>query len=216
MMRKMLVMLAALPLAASAQPAPGAGRGPGPSPERAERMEKRASLALVLGLSEALDLDAAQALKLRDTIAKFQDRRVAAHKAHAEARQTLREIARTGKADAKQVDEALKKAQDAGAQLDAVRREELAALSKDLSPEQKARAYLFLSRFEDRFGLGMGHGHRGMKGGRGMGMGMGPGRGMGPGMGPGRMGGGMGMGPGMGRGMDCPNPDCPWQQDEDE
>jgi Spy/CpxP family protein refolding chaperone len=202
-MKKILMLLALLPLAASAQPAAGAGRGPGPTPEKAERMEKRASLALVLGLSEALDLDSAQALKLRDTVEKFKDRRVAAHKAHAEARQVIREIARTGKADAKQADEALKKAQDARAQLEALRREELAAILKDLSPEQKARAYLFLSRFEDRFGPGMGHGPRGKKGGRGMGPGPGPGMGMGAGMGPGV---GMGPGPGM----------MGWQDDDED
>jgi len=210
-MKKTLLLLLVLPLAALAQPGPGAGPGPGPTPERAERMEKRASLALVLGLSEVLDLDSAQALKLRDTIAKFQGRRLAAHKANAEARQAIREIARTGKGDAKQVDEALKKAQDSSAQLDALRRETFAAVSKDLSPEQRARVYLFLSRFEDRFGPGMGGMHRGMKGGRGKGPGMG-----GPGMGPGPMGGMGMMGPGMGPGggPDCPNADCPWQDDE--
>ncbi|HSN92380.1 MAG TPA: periplasmic heavy metal sensor [Anaeromyxobacteraceae bacterium] len=207
-MKKSLLLLLALPLAALAQPAAGpargTGQGQGPSPEKAERMERRASLAFVLGLSEALDLDSAQALKLRETVARFQDRRIAAHKALAEARQALREIARTGKGDAKQVDEALKKAQDSSAQLDAVRREAFAAISKDLAPEQKARAWLFLSRFEDRFGPGMGR-HRGGPGG---------GRGMGPGMGGGM---GMMMGPGMGPGpaMDCPNPGCPWHGDDD-
>jgi Spy/CpxP family protein refolding chaperone len=215
MMKKTLFLLLVLPLAAVAQTAPGAGPGPGPgpSPEKAERMEKRASLALVLGLSEALELDSTQALKLRDTIAKFQDRRLAAHRAHAEARQAIREIARTGKADAKQVDAALKKAQDSSAQLETVRRETFAAVSKDLSPEQRARAYLFLSRFEDRFGPGMGMHRGGPKGGRGHGPGMGPGMG-GPGMGRGGMG-MMGPGMGPGGGPDCPSPDCPWQDDSE-
>jgi Spy/CpxP family protein refolding chaperone len=214
-MKKILFLLLVLPLAASAQPAARTAQaaGRGPSPEKAERMEKRASLALVLGLSEALELDSTQALKLRDTIDKFTDRRVAAHRAHAEAQQALREIARAGKADAKQVDEALKKAQDSSAQLEAVRRDTFAAISKDLSPEQRARAYLFLSRFEDRFGPGMGMHRGGPKGGRGHGPGMGPGMG-GPGMGRGGMG-MMGPGMGPGGGPDCPSPDCPWQDDSE-
>jgi hypothetical protein len=218
-MKRILVALAVFPLAAFAQaqqaPArPGGGPGPGPGPnatpaqraEHVERHEKRAEMALVLGLSEALDLDTNQALKLRDTLAKYQERRLAAHKQLADARDAIRDAARGEKASAQQVDDAVKKALDARAQIEAIQREAFAAVSKDLTPEKKARAFLFLGRFADRFGPGEGMGH-GMRGGK-MGRGMGPGAGMGPGggMGPGMMQGGMmGMGPG---------PDCPCDDDE--
>jgi hypothetical protein len=82
---------------------------------------------------------------------------------------------------------------------------------KDLAPDKKARAVLFLSKFQSRFG-GPGMHRGGMRG-------MGPGGGMGPGMrgGPGGPGGGMGMGPDgreMMMGMGPPSPDADWEDEE--
>jgi hypothetical protein len=219
--KKKLVMmaLAALPLAALAQGAPGPGMGPGrggrnghPDPARVERMEKRMRLARTLGLAEALDLDAQQALKLGDALAKFDERRLAAHKQLFEAHQVLRKAAQADKAAPADVDQAIQKAFDARAQVQAIDKEAFAAISKDLSPEKRARAVLFLARFQNRFGpRGPG---RGM-GGPGMGPGMrggGRGPGMGAGMGPGAM--GM-MGPGEGPMMDDGGPG-PWADDDDD
>ena len=93
-MKKLLLALAVLPLAAFAQgagPGPGAGRGMGPGMGpgmgNPEHMEKRMRLARTLGLAEALDLDSAQALKLGDSIAKFDERRLAAHQQLHDAKQ---------------------------------------------------------------------------------------------------------------------------------
>lgn len=195
-MRKLLVMLVVLPLAALAQapngPGPNAGKGPGPgfgpnggpSPERVERMERRMRLARTLGLAEALDLDAPQALKLGETVARFDERRLAAHKQLRDAHEALRRAARAEKgAPAVNVDETIQRALDARTQLAAIDREVLAAVTKDLSPERKARAVLFLEKFSRR-------------------MGPGPGPGFGPGGGPGGRGfeRGFGRGMGMGRG----------------
>jgi hypothetical protein len=86
-------------------------------------------------------------------------------------------------------------------------KETLSIVTKELSPEKKARAALFLGRFEQhmmggpggRGGMGPGKGMRGGRGGRGMG-------GHGPGMGRGEM--------GMAGPHDaCPN--CPWEEDEE-
>ena len=207
-MKKTLLLAAALslaPLAARAQNAPppppnAAGKpakgGQGPGMGDPERMEKRMRLARTLGLAEALDLDSAQALKLGDAIAKFDDRRLAAHKQLRDASQVLRTAARGEKVEAAAVDQAIQKALDARAQIQAVDREVVATVTKDLTPDKKARAVLFLAKFQGRFGHGPGM----MRGGAGMPRGMGPGDGMGPGrgmgMGPGAM--GMGMGPGPG------------------
>jgi hypothetical protein len=65
-----------------------------------------------------------------------------------------------------------------------------------MSPEKRAKAALFLARFQGRMKAEHMHG---------MGMGPGMGRGMGPGMMGGRGPGGMGPGP---HHMDCPD-DCP-------
>jgi hypothetical protein len=216
-MRKQLLgtmLAAALPLAALAQGGPPAAQGPGQGSGAAtakdgprfspERMEKRMRLARTLGLAEALDLDAPAALKLGETIGKFDERRVAAHKTMHDSREVLRRAAQGEKVSAAEVDQAIQKALDARAQLAAVDRDTVAAVTQGLSPEKKARAVLFLGKFQRRFagmGPGMGPGmHRGM-GGPGMGPGMGPNRGRGGPGGPGgRDGFGMGNGPGDGMG----------------
>ncbi len=219
------VSLAALPLAAAAQgPGPGGPPAGGPGQngrwnpqQRVERVEKRMKLARTLGLAEALDLDAPQALKLGDALSRFDDRRMAAHRQLAESRDVLRRAARGDKVAPAEVDQAIARAFDARAQLEAIDKETVAVVTKDLSPEKRARAVLFLARFQQRMrGMGGGMGP-GM--GRGMGPGMmGPGRGRGRGMGPG-MGPGMGMGPGPGMGPrmmadgTCPNGDCPWMDE---
>ncbi|HET6437589.1 MAG TPA: hypothetical protein VFG59_05980 [Anaeromyxobacter sp.] len=143
-MRRFLPALLVLPALAMAQgPNGGSGR-PGPDPERAE---KRMRLARTVGLAEALDLDTAQALKLGDTMSRFDDRRKAAHKQAMDARDALRNAAQGGKATAADVDGAIGKLLDARAQVQAIDREMLQAVTKDLAPEQKARATLFLGRF---------------------------------------------------------------------
>jgi hypothetical protein len=173
-MRKLLVVLAALPLTALAQAAaPGrpAG-GPGRPPEP-ERLEKRMRLARTLGLAEALDLDTAQALKLDETLGRFDDRRKVIRKQAADARDALRRAAANDKATAAEVDAAVAKLLDARTQAQALDKETLQAVTQGLSPDRKARATLFLGQLrrmerrmmardsEDGRGPGAGtmHGH---------------------------------------------------------
>ncbi len=204
-MKKILLALTLLPLAAFAQGAgPGQGRQGGPS----EMAQKRMRLARTLGLAEALDLDATHALKLSDQLQKVDEKRFALHQQIRDARQVLRRAAQGEKVSAAEVDQAIQKALDGRAQMHALDREAIATVTQGLSPDKKARAVLFLGRFEQRFpgGPGMGPGRHG-------GRGMGPGQGMGPGRGMGPMGMNQGMGPGPGAG-DCPS--CPWNDDDDE
>ncbi len=203
----MAAMLAALPLAALAQGPQASGQGAQGQQQGAgqrmtpERMEKRMRLARTLGLAEALDLDASQALRLGDTIAKFDDRRLAAHKQLRDARDVLHRAAKGDKVTAAEVDQAIQKGLDARAQLQAVDRDTVSAVTQGLTPEKKARAVLFLAKFQARFpghmmmmrrGMmehgGPGGGMHGPGGHGGMGGGMGGGWGMGPGNGDGPMG----------------------------
>jgi len=164
MKKLILAAVAALPLAVLAQggkpqpPAAGAGApgsAQGPGPRDRERLERRMRLARTLGLAEALDLDAPQALKLGDSLAKFDDRRVAAQRQLRDAHRALRDAADADKPAAQDVDQAIQKALEARAQLAAIDKETLQVVSKDLSPAQRARAVLFLDRFGKRFrGLG--------------------------------------------------------------
>ncbi|HEY6003628.1 MAG TPA: hypothetical protein VIV57_12195 [Anaeromyxobacter sp.] len=164
-MKKLIAILAALPLAAFAQGAgpqkvaggPGMGQGRGWGPDHnPEMMQRRARLALTLGLATALDLDEAQALRLGDTVAKFTDRRRAIHEQSRDARQTLRRAAQGEKVSAQEVDQAIAKILDGRAQIQAIDRELLQAVTKDLPPDKKARAVLFLGKFQRHFGRGGG------------------------------------------------------------
>jgi hypothetical protein len=153
-MRRTLVALMALPVVALGQgPKKDAPQATAPGQPDPARVEKRMRLARTLGLAEVLDLDTAQALKLGDTLARFDDRRKAARKQASDATDALRNAAR-GTADPKptaaDVDGAIAKLLDARAQLHAIDREMLQAVTKDLAPEQKARAALFLGRFRER------------------------------------------------------------------
>jgi hypothetical protein len=212
--KKLIAVLALLPLAAFAQGmGPGLGRGPGrglgppdgrPDPERTE---KRARLARTLGLAEALDLDPAQALKLGESIAKYDERRLAAHRQLREAHDVLRKAAAGEKVTAAEVDQAIQKAIDARAQSQAVDREMISTVTKDFAPDKKARAVLFLEHFQRRFGPGPGaRMHDRMD--RPFRGPLGPRTGGGPGMMGGR------MGPGMVAEVD-PRPGCDWELDEE-
>jgi hypothetical protein len=206
-MRKLLIALVLFPALALAEAAPrekAAVGGPaGPDPQQ---VEKRMRLARTLGLAEALDLEPAQALKLGEAMARFDDRRKVAQQQAHDAADVLRAAARSDKAAAGEVDGAIAKLLDARTQLAAIDKESLTLITRDLSPEKKARAALFLGKFRERIE------RHAMRGGPGMGMGGGTGPGMGPGMGPGpgMNGGSCGSCPRMGgaRG-DAGKADCP-------
>jgi Spy/CpxP family protein refolding chaperone len=181
---KKLVLAALLlaPLAAAAQagagpgPGPGGGMGPGrgagpgwrdgDGPGPGER-GKRARLALTLGLAEALDLDDAQALKLRDAVDRFHRRREPLHAQLRDAMRVLRQAADGERVEGADVDRALGAVLDLRAQAQAADRELLQAVTRDQPPQKKARAALFLARFQHRMEERLGPQGREARGGRG-------------------------------------------------
>lgn len=175
-----LVAALALPLAAlAAPPESPAGRGPGAADEATRRahLEKRMRMARALGLAEALDLGEAEALKMRESLAAFDARTAQLRIQLRESLEVVRRAARGDAAAQKGLDEALRKLRDAGNQLRAARDELFQTLTRDLSAERRARAALFLHRFEQRMGA-FGREWRSRHG-----PGPGPRSGMGPGMG---------------------------------
>jgi len=210
-------LLLALPAIASAHGqgmGPGMGMGPGKGgppanpEERFAHMEKRMRAARAIGLAEALDLDEKQAEKMREVLGRFDDQRKPIMKQVHDGMQVLRKAANGDKASQGQVDDSVQKVFDARSRMTALDKEMFQAIAKDLSPEKRARAAVFLAHFQGRFGAGMGPGRgHGDRGGPGHGPGEHEGRGHGPrgghrmGPGPGG-GGGMGPGPGGGGGMD--------------
>lgn len=187
-MRKLTLLAAlALPLAALAAP-PGPTADPGPAgPDDAARrahVEKRMRMARTLGLAEALDLGEAEALKLREALAGFDARSAPLRDQMRQAKEVVRRAARGDAAAQKGLDEALRKLRDAGAQMRALHDEMFQAITRELNPQRKARAALFLERFQQRMGA-FGREWKRHGGGRGTGHGRGPGSKMGVELGPG-------------------------------
>jgi hypothetical protein len=108
-------------------------------------------VARVLGLAEELQLDSAQALKLDETLRKFDERRRPLREQVRESAATLERAAGGDSAAMNQVDQAAQRAFDARAQLTALDREMFQSLSKDLPPQKRAKLALFMARFDNRF-----------------------------------------------------------------
>lgn len=113
--------------------------------ERMERMEQRERLRNVVGLAEELDLDTNQALKLDETLRKFDERRRPLREQVRESARILQRAADGDPAALGQVDQAAQKAFDARAQLAALDREMFQAVTKDLPPQKRAQLALYLA-----------------------------------------------------------------------
>ena len=181
-MKNLTLMLAILPglaLAAPQGPARAAAQaGDQDDSTRLAQMQKRMRLARTLGLAEALDLDAAGAMRARDVLARFDDRRAPMRKQVRDSIRVLRDAARGDKDALPQVEAAMQRLRDTRNQLQNLNLEMFQQLTQGLSPEKKARAALFLARFherEQRMSLrrpgGAGHGFRGRDGEGAMGWG---------------------------------------------
>lgn len=205
-MKKLILALAVLPFAALAAP-------PGPPSKaeadaRFEQMEKRMRLARSIGVAETLGLDENQAVKVNAEMARFDEQRKPLMRQLHDNMMLLRRAASGDTAAQGGVDQAVTAIFDARARLQTVDREMFQAVSKNLTPEKKAKLAVFFAHFAGRFGAGMGHGQGGGWGPeQGMGHGWG-GKGMGPGWGPGR---GMGPRPGGPGGPGGPGPGGPGQ-----
>jgi hypothetical protein len=161
------------PPAPEARPAPQPGTGPMTAEERMKhrdermkekeerykerqaRREQRARLARTLGLAEILNLNEEQALKLRDQLSKLDDRRERAREQLRTSQDTLHRAAdeeAEKPASGAEVDQAIQRMFAARAELEAIDRDTIAALPKELKADQRARAAIFLQRFSSRFG----------------------------------------------------------------
>jgi len=152
-----LLLSSSLVLAAPPPAAAPAGKtGPakwekGGDAERAARREERQRkmrMALVVGIADALDItDPADALKLSDRIKAFDDRRTPLREQMGEAMKTLRAAADGDQAALPQVDAAIARVLDGRAQMAALDKEMVTALSVGQTPQKRAKLALFLARF---------------------------------------------------------------------
>lgn len=146
-MKRMTWALAfALPVMALAQPGP---KEPGArDAERMARAEQRLRLRQVLELADTLELDSAQALKVDETLRRFEDQRRPLREQVRDSARILHLAARGDSAALGQVDAAAQKVFDARARIAALDRELYQALAKDLSPQKRARLAMVMARSE--------------------------------------------------------------------
>ncbi|KFE71902.1 hypothetical protein [Hyalangium minutum] len=146
--RVAVLTLALLPMAALAADPNAQAQAQAQAEQRAE---KQLRLARVLGLAEELELDSQQALKLDETLRKFDERRRPLREQVRESADILERAADGDTAALGQVEQAAQHAFDARAQLAALDREMYQSLSRDLPPQKRAKLALFMARFENRF-----------------------------------------------------------------
>ncbi|MFP2911014.1 hypothetical protein ACLESD_39455 [Pyxidicoccus sp. 3LFB2] len=146
--RMAVLALALLPWVALAQP-PKERKEPRDE-ERVERVEKRQRLRQVLELSDALELDNAQALKMEQTLRAFDERRRPLREQVRESARVLYQATQGESAALSQVDAAAQRAFEARERIAALDREMYQALAKELPPEKRARLALTLARTEGK------------------------------------------------------------------
>ncbi|NPD24655.1 MULTISPECIES: hypothetical protein [Corallococcus] len=151
MKRMTWVLVFALPVMALAQPGP---KEPGArDSDRMARAEQRQRLRQVLELADTLELDSAQALKMDETLRRFEDRRRPLREQVRDSARILHLASRGDSAALGQVDAAAQKVFDARAQIAALDRELYQALAKDLTPEKRARLAVVMARSEGMKGM---------------------------------------------------------------
>ncbi|RKG79289.1 hypothetical protein [Corallococcus terminator] len=146
MKRMTWALVFALPVMALAQP--GAQGPEARDPERTAKAEQRQRLRQVLELADTLELDSAQALKMDETLRRFDERRRPLREQVRDSARTLHLASRGDSAALGQVDAAAQKVFDARAQISALDREMYQALAKDLPPQKRARLAVLLARSE--------------------------------------------------------------------
>lgn len=151
MKRMTWALVFALPVMALAQPGP---REPGArDADRMARAEQRQRLRQVLELADTLELDSAQALKMDETLRRFEDRRRPLREQVRDSARILHLASRGDSAALGQVDAAAQKVFDARAQIAALDQELYQALARDLTPEKRARLAVVMARSGGMKGL---------------------------------------------------------------
>jgi hypothetical protein len=150
-------MVALLALASSAVAAPPGPRGEGwrgRDGARPAHAGQRMRMMYVVAIADALELTEAEALKMSERIKAIEDRRQPLRQEMWDAMRAVKAAAEGDAAALAQVDANVQKVLDGRAQVAAMDREMFQLLSKDLSPQKKAKLALVLARLTHARGGG--------------------------------------------------------------
>jgi hypothetical protein len=130
----------------------GPGKWGGGNPERREeRMEARereVRLMYVVAISEALELNEADAIKLSEKLKVVEDRRRPLRQQMGEAMKSLKDAADGDQAALAQVDANVQRVLDGRAQMAAMDKELFTTLGQGLAPQKRAKLALTLARLQ--------------------------------------------------------------------
>lgn len=154
---KKLVMTVVAVLSMAAVAAPPGGR-PGPArwsgdperlQERLEERETKARMLFVVTVAEALELNEAEALRLSEKVKGLEEKRRPIREAMFTAMREVKAAADGDQTALAQVDANIQKVLDGRAQLAAMDKEMFVFLSKDLTPQKKAKLALVLAKMHE-------------------------------------------------------------------
>lgn len=136
-------------MAAFGGPPPASSRAPLADPsavvDDAPQAGRRAHLAMVVAISEALELSEADALRMSERLRGVEERRQPVRAQMHEAMKAVRAAAGGDAAAQAQVDANIQKVLDGRAQMAALDKELFASLAKDLTPQKKAKLAMVLA-----------------------------------------------------------------------
>jgi len=133
---------------------------PADAEARVAQMDSRTQMMMTLQLAEALELDDAATLKLRQSIAQWDAQRAPLRQQMFDQAQVLRRAAKGDTTAYGQVDQAIQKIISLRTQMHQVDQQMFQQLSQGLPPQKKAKLALAIARFKETT-RGMMHGGRG-------------------------------------------------------
>ncbi|HZJ55877.1 MAG TPA: hypothetical protein VFD38_17175 [Myxococcaceae bacterium] len=143
---KTWMVLGALAVAAAAHAAGPKKADDTATAERREQMDQRRQMMVTLQLAEALELDDAGTLKLRQTVAQWDAQRAPLRELMFELAQVLRRAAKGDTTAYGQVDQSIQKIIDLRAQMHQIDQKMFQQLSQGLAPQKKAKLALAIAR----------------------------------------------------------------------
>jgi len=155
------MVLGVLSLAGGAQAAGKKAADPAEAETRMAQMDSRAQMMMTLQLAEALELDDAATLKLRQTIAQWDAQRAPLRQQMFDQAQVLRRAAKGDTTAYGQVDQAIQKVISLRSQIHQVDQQMFQQLSQGLPPQKKAKLALAIARMPGAKRLLLGGGRRG-------------------------------------------------------
>lgn len=157
---KKLVMLAVVTMATAAFAGPKSDktgpakwdRDPEAFQERMEERERRQRTMFVVAVAEALELNEAEALRLSDKVKSIEEKRRPLREAMFTAMRDVKAAADGDAAALANVDANIQKVLDGRAQMAAMDKELFTYLSKDLTPQKRAKLALVLAKLHQAGG----------------------------------------------------------------